>query len=393
MTDERSVENHPRRRTKADRKEFITQLIGNGPEVDIWKNIEGDGAISDGIISAMTLEEKFVELGNRIAARVNKAEEQAFGNSRLEASTWTPWVNRDSPTERIQELRRRLFLNERIIGALAEHLAVHEVLSMKIRELISQTIDAAREKEGKLGKVIEDLAVEMEKKGLLASAVQQLPKREIEGIVTYINHRKSPEGKAALEALIAGKEKPDLAAEFAIFDRNNEGPRLKIEEVDVPVDDAIIVPVKVNFEPSWSPENGDVPPEFWSQFQELTPNYRWEYSEASTPDEIEIASMPLPPADTYENLHKFRDETRKFPPIPVTDAAVRMICEAYLKAEYGLVAGEVPVNTVKAWMFMIHGRRLDPVECDKFYKAGFFDGVTMPCPATGPAVIRTLRQI
>jgi hypothetical protein len=64
----------------------------------------------------------------------------------------------------------------------------------------------------------------------------------------------------------------------------------------------------------------------------------------------------------------------------------------FLKYGTGQHDVEPDQASTKAWMWLIHGRLLDAEACDRFYGPGFFEDVSMPCPATGRDVFRTLRR-
>jgi hypothetical protein len=51
---------------------------------------------------------------------------------------------------------------------------------------------------------------------------------------------------------------------------------------------------------------------------------------------------------------------------------------------------DVDTNLVKTWHLLLAGRLMTQEECDKLFEPGYFEGVVMPCPATGPSVVRQL---
>lgn len=51
---------------------------------------------------------------------------------------------------------------------------------------------------------------------------------------------------------------------------------------------------------------------------------------------------------------------------------------------------DVPLNMVKVWLLLLAGRFMKRETADELFEPGFFDGVVMPCPATGPNLAREL---
>jgi hypothetical protein len=246
--------------------------------------------------------------------------------------------------------------------------------------MIRGTRDLLREHEDRLGDTVEKMARKMEQFGLLAKAAQDLTNPELRAIVSYINNRRDPAGREALETLLRGKERPDLEAVFAEYDRSREATDALYDEPDRVPEAIRIEPVMPPDIPeAWPLEDGPVPREFWSQFQQLKPNYRWEYRPAESDEDFDILSMPLPLADSYQSLRSYSEATqlsRSLSAIPVSEGFVRKLVTTYLKGDLGVAEKDVPERMVKAWMFLIHARTLDGAACDHFY---------------GPVILTTFR--
>ncbi|MFV3513092.1 hypothetical protein ACNJEI_21405, partial [Mycobacterium tuberculosis] len=50
-------------------------------------------------------------------------------------------------------------------------------------------------------------------------------------------------------------------------------------------------------------------------------------------------------------------------------------------------------NTVRAWLFLLLGRQLEPDEHDRFFGRAYFDGVTLPLASLTPNMVRVLRWV
>jgi hypothetical protein len=268
MDDQKRTDCHPRRRTKADRKELLQALFENDDDaVELWSNMVGDGAIEDFVITSLDIDAKFRELDDRLRPRVETARQQALTDPSQAGALRTPWVTKQSPEAKLVELRRKLFLNERVIGTLMDHLAVHLALSTKLEQLIRLAEEYKNHRDRQVPATIERLMIGMYQAGLKAEFAQDLPAWRIERLVDYTNDQKGPGGRAALEALLAGN-KPDIEAEFRAFDATREREEgEKQPAVSTGITDAPTPVVPVGFESEWTVEKEPVPPKFWSQFQ------------------------------------------------------------------------------------------------------------------------------
>ena len=112
----------------------------------------------------------------------------------------------------------------------------------------------------------------------------------------------------------------------------------------------------------------------------------------ATPEEEDaVVGMLLPEAHDWGAL---RDWDRHFqeltmPRVRTKKGGITNIRD-FVAVKLGKEPDHVDMNLVKTWLMLLWGRNLSEDDCDLLFEPGFFEGIAMPCPATGFGVIRQL---
>jgi hypothetical protein len=339
-------------------------------------------------------QDRFDEMGELIKGRLSEAYAKAAKHSSEGAGKWTPWMHRMNPSEMIVELRRREHLNERVIAHLVKELGIHMAMSVKIRHLIRQSQATMIDEAMDVPKGLQEFAIRLHAAGVRTASVKDLSKGAIDALTGLLNGEADPD---LAEAVGLGKSARYVTDEHAARALEESGRiiaehREAIEEEVVAGLPAVVEPVVPDeFGEAWDYSAGPLPPEYWSTVQELPIPYVWEYRMATPEEEERILSMPLPEAHDWaalrswnKNFHDIATETIK------SRKGAVLFMQDLFSVQYSTAPDEVDMNTVKAWLLLLAGRFMTREACDALFGIGYFDGVTMPCLATGPGVVRQL---
>lgn len=173
--------------------------------------------------------------------------------------------------------------------------------------------------------------------------------------------------------------------------RRRNGRRLVTPEAE-------IVPVYPEELEDWDLEAGPLPRAYWSTVLPDGPYY-FEYRRARTPEEMAIAQMELPPAPSWDAMLEYdtafgmacRREPFEFMHLRPAIESIR----EHLNGKWDFGSNrknreEPPEDKCRAWLFLLVGQHLHPSDIAKYFGLSYFDGLCLPCPATGDDVIRKL---
>ena len=119
--------------------------------------------------------------------------------------------------------------------------------------------------------------------------------------------------------------------------------------------------------------------------------YAWRYREARPGEYDAVIDMILPEAHAWSKL---REVDRNFGMIAMDRIRTQRmginVIRELLSSKLNIGMEDVPLNMVKVWLLLLAGRFMKQETADELFEPGFFDGVVITCPATGPHLAREL---
>ena len=361
---------------------------------DLTALLPGEKAIRHDEFLGNSPEERFTEMGKMIEERLKDVAALVEKHSSEGAAKWTPWIHRMNPQQMIAELRRREHLNERVIAHLTKELGVHLAMSVKIRNLIRQSQATMIDEAMDVPKGLQEFIIRLHAAGLKTAPVKDLSKGSMEALVALLHGEVDPEVMEAIGIGRSGRYVSDDDAQKALEEADrmlSEHREMMVEVVEAQVPMVIEPVVPEGFGDDWDYANGPLPPEYWSTVQTLPIPYVWEYRMALGEEEDRVLGMSLPEAHSWSALCEWDRQFKElaFNPIRNKRGASNNIRDL-MATKFEIDPEDVDANVVRTWLLLLAARLMTEEECDKLFEPGFFEGVVMPCPATGAGVVRQL---
>lgn len=345
--------------------------------------------------------ERITKMGAGIAEIYAAAAERVKKHDSEAASLSTPWLLRIPPDQMIEELQRRQHLNERVLAYHAEQVAIHAALAGKLQGLIESAQMASINRMLDVPKGLQHFIIRAHAMGLTTAAVKDIPAELLRGVVEALNSKLDPGVVDQMMELKSERPAPEEDLEALTEElRRAKAKREEHLKMDEELREllahldrkmAVIEPVVPGgFEEGWDYARGPLPRDYWSTVQEFEVPYEWLYRPA-TPEDEAILDMALPDTESWEKLkevddvfrmewiHGFRNKR---------SVIIRLKCS--MARILNVKPEGIDDNHVKIWAFLLAARFMGADECDDMFGPDFFDGVVMPCPATGRGVVREL---
>lgn len=378
------------RRTKADKVNMRAHILGPSDADKLRSNMELEETISSGGMPGKNAEQRFKELGARIGIAAKIASE----SPRSKVSMDHPWLHEMAADRMVIELEQRLHLSERVVAEMMREMVSQAAVSEELRALLRIVREHLEQGTPDMPGGLMKFVRRLHASGLLVSSVKDMSNASVMSIAALLNGEMDPEIADAVGLGRSTRYVTMEAAENAVL----EAERLRseydasVESVsDVEVDLIIEPVVPEGFDGPWDYATGPLPPEYWSTFQELSIPYRWEYRMATPEEEESVAGMILPEAHDWTALRSWDTHFSEItmPRVRTRKGGITNIRD-FMAIKLGHEPDNVDMNLVKTWLMLLCGRFLSEYECDVLFEPGFFEGIAMPCPATGPGVIRRL---
>lgn len=361
---------------------------------ELTKLLPGEEAIRHDEFLGNSAEERFEEMGNLIAERMKEIVKKAAKHDSESAGKWTPWLHRFSPSEMIVELRRREHLNERVIAHLTKELGIHVAMSVKMRHLIRQAQATIIDEAMDVPKGLQDFIIRLHAGGLKTASVKDMSKGSMEALIALLNGEVDDD---LIEAIGMGRSTRYVSDEEAYRALDEvahlqDEQRVSASETPVEVLSTVIEPVvPEGYDGEWDYSTGPLPPEYWSTVQELPISYVWEYRLAEPGEEETVLSMDLPEAHSWQKLMEWDRHFGEVALWPIRNKrGASNIIRDFMAVKRDIEPDDVDTNLVKTWILLLAARLMTIEECDRLFEPGFFEGIVMPCPATGVGVVRQL---
>ncbi|MFZ3481935.1 hypothetical protein [Sphingomonas sp. 3-13AW] len=380
------------RRSKAERYAKAAKVIGPLGVQVLFEGFPGEKAMPLDEEFEGDLENRFGTLGKMVKKRldevVKKEEKKEIFGQRM------PWLTADTPEQELIDLSQRRHLNERVLNELLSEVAMHMLLSMKIEADMKQARRTALDEALRVPKGLQEFILRLHLAGLKATAVKDLSTGAIDALVALLNGDADPDLLDAVGLRGKGSRITDEEVQQALADAERaraEYHRAREEAFSESLPPVIEPVIPEGFSEEWDYSKGPLPPEYWSTVQTFPIPYEWEYRMALPEEEESVLGMPLPEAHSWNALFKWdRDfEDLALDPIISKRGSGTNIRE-YTALRRDIDPDDVDANLVKTWHLLLAGRLMTQEECDDLFQPGYFEGVVMPCPATGPGVVRQL---
>lgn len=370
----------PGRPRKNNAMANLKKILGEEDGRAINMKAPNEDAMPVEFMRDMSVRERIARIRKTVDDRCKDLELIAVKDSSRAIEVHMPWLHKMTPERQVESIEQMQHYNERIIAKLIEEAACHVAISERLEVELRQARQKAFTRSMQVPQAINDLAIKLNLRGLNAGAARSLPAAAVDRLVQLINGEGDP---ALAEAL--GLTVREKSSEDEVLDR-------LLAEAHRMQEDVEIVPVvPTGFEGGWDYERGPLPRDYWSTVQDFRMSYEWKYRPARPGEDDAITGMILPEAHEWSKLREFN---RNFGMIAMDRIrSQRMginVIRELLSSKLGVGQDDVPLNMVKIWLFLLAGRFMKQETADALFDPGFFDGVVMPCSATGPNVVREL---
>lgn len=352
------------------------------------------------VVEGDTPAQKEQELVLLVADRLNKLRNSPRVSESAPAYR-RAWIEEDTPEKVITRLRQESFFNTRIIETLEQHLAMSIIAQGSIDRQIATAREELAGEMDDLPKTLQKFIRGLNLAGLKATAVAGFTQSDYENLARRLNERfdDSHPQTAQDVAEVARSSNRVTSEQLDISDRETqvlkdmfEAKRVETPQPQV-LDQEIILPL---YGQEWIDPAVDVPEEFWCSDLEFDMPYRWEYREATQEEFIELLVIPMPPADSWARMVAKDREFRKAFTDKVVDVKMTAdLLQLYLGHVYQTDVDSVPVNAVKAWMYVLWARtQPDAVKAlmGEEHRT-YFAGVKLRVITMGASMIRVLVPI
>jgi hypothetical protein len=360
---------------------------------------ENSRAIPTRVAQGVELSDLLSELTGGLAPRLRTAESAATGDRREKNAAELPWVHKASPKIILQDLERLQWYNDRIVAFTSQMVMKHSVAGQLLATQKLAALSVMERQEQELGKALTTFVRRLKGAGLKAEAVKDLPNAVIAALAATLNGELAndladalgiPESERVREG--AGGPEDDLDA----LQKQAAALKAEIEALSAYRSLQAFVPDEppVHLQPDeWNYEHGDLPRELWSVIFEPV-QYRFEDRPATAEEQGKVLSMPLPAAHDWATLFERDADFHAIALVPIRGQRGAQNNVRDLFAEkFACDSDSVDDNTVRAWLFLLAGRQLEPDEHDRLFGRAYFDGVTLPLASLAPNMVRVLRWI
>lgn len=391
------MENKPKRGrpSKVEKNTTIAKVLGVEDAGTLLAAFAGETAMSHDLDLEGSLQTRFEALGRAIAKRLREVHDNASRDPNGAAGKWTPWLTGVTPEVQLDELGRRLHLNERVVHHLLQQAATHMALSAKIESAMTQARRAMIDKALKVPAALQQWIVKLHAAGLSAEAVKNMSGSAIDALIAALKGEADPDlldqlGIAKRSRLVS-EEEAERALEESRRMMAEYRSKTWVSEAPPPEEEEIVPEVPPDFAARWDYTTGPLPREYWSAVQEMEIPYRWKYRMATAEEENGVVDMMLPEAHDWAALRAwnrhFKEMTMES--LRSQKGGVRNIRDL-IGNERDISPDDVDMNLVRTWLLLLVARHMTAAECASMFVPGFFAGLVMPCPATGGSVVREL---
>jgi hypothetical protein len=367
-----------------------THVLGPSDAKKLTSALPLEETIGSGGMPGLTMDQRLMELGTRIESAVTEASKKPRSIVHLDY----PWLHEMAPDRMVMELEQRLHLSERVVTGMMRELVDQAAVSEELRAMLR----IARERLVEGGPTVPGGLISFVRKmhdaGLLVASVKDMSRSSLEAVVALLNGDVDQEVTELVGIARSSRRITAEDAERAL----EEADRMLAEHRQGSVDDQVehlpmvIEPVvPEGFDSVWDYANGPLPPEYWSTVQTFPIPYAWEYRMAVGDEEDRVLGMALPEAHSWSALCEWDRQFKElaFNPIRNKRGASNNIRDL-MAAKLDIDPDDVDTNLVRTWLLLLAARLMTVEECDRIFDPDFFEGVVMPCPATGAGVVRQL---
>lgn len=348
--------------------------------------------------AGVPLEDWWPHLASAVEPRLADAHAAAAADRREKNAAEMPWVHRASPAQMLKDIERLSWFNERIRSFAHQMTVKHAVLGEALESQAVAARALLERQQRALGVVFTAFVRRLKDAGLKTQSVKDLSNDAIMALVEALNG----EHEVDLLSVLGVRSSHRRLSDTEMAELDAEQARLDAELLDLqaytanavssnaPEEPVSAPPVEHQFE-SWDYQNGPLPREWWSAAQETPASYEWRYRRIRPDEEDTILGMELPEAHDWAALRRW---DRLFAELSLegirfargADNNIRDL----LSAKQGCDPDEIDGNLARAWVFLLGARVMAQTTFTQLFKPRHFEGIVVPCYASGPDVVREL---